>query len=499
LVVLFGDYDVDGVTSCALLEEVLRHLGWQVQCYLPNRMEEGYGLGQTAALNCVQQLSPKLILAVDCGSTSVATIAWLQGQGVDVVVLDHHQFGKEKPAAVALVNPWLAPVGPGGKVPFGELCSVGLAFKLAHALVKTGRKEGWPGALDYDVRPLLDLVALGTIADMVPLSGENRILVTAGLRRLNQTVRPGLLALREAAGLRDEIGTYEVGFQLGPRLNAAGRLEDATEALRLLQASKRAEAQLLAKGLDDRNRERQAIERGMVEEIMKEVEQGFDPARDFVIVVGRSDWHIGVVGIAASRVLQRFYRPVIILGGDGEHWRGSGRSIEGFDLAAALRQCDSLLIKHGGHPMAAGITLAPRELAAFRQQLNDLAREALPAESLTPILRIDANLSLGETDLSLMAELARLRPTGQGNPSVHLVACGLTHRKPLMRMGQEKQHVKMWVTDGTTVCEAVWWGAGHGELPVGDFDLAFEPQINDYNGVRRIQLKVLDWRSAAHG
>ena len=354
--VIFGDYDVDGVTATALLLETLRALGWNVNYYLPHRMDEGYGLSRDGAENCLQKHPAPLLLAVDCGSTAADTIAWLGQKGTEVIVLDHHQVSSPPPPAVALVNPRLAdPPGP-------EFCSAGLAFKLAHALVKQLREDGDPAAVKYDLREHLDLVALGTIADLVPLTGENRILASAGLERLTVTRRPGLMALKTVAQCPSPIGSYEVGFQLAPRLNAAGRLEDAEEALRLLLAGGAAEAERLARSLDERNRQRQQIERDMAGEVIAAVQARFNREKDFVIVEGRDSWHIGVVGIVASRVVKRFYRPALILGGDGALWRGSGRSIEGFDLAAALQSCDVLLERHGGHSMAAGVTAQPAQV-----------------------------------------------------------------------------------------------------------------------------------------
>src|SRR5208282_5033561 len=457
--VIFGDYDVDGVTSTALLLEVLRPLGWQVDFYLPSRMDEGYGLSADGVDNCLKQFQVKLLLAVDCGSTAVATIQDLRSRGVDVIVLDHHQVSQPRPEAVALVNPQLKsgtsfqPVTGDGMdrleacTTFTELCSVGLAFKLAHALVKRGRETGLPGAADYDLRPLLDLVALGTIADLVPLTGENRILVSAGLQRLNTTQRPGLLALKQIAQCPPTLGTYEVGFQLAPRLNAAGRLETAEESLQLLLAPDLGGATPIAQSLDSRNRERQKIERGIVEEVIGVVKSKFDPQKDFVIVEGQLLWHIGVVGIVASRVLQQFYRPTIILGGESGEWRGSGRSIAGFDLAAALRECGDLLVRHGGHAMAAGLSLQPDKVDALRQRLNELARRALKPEDLQPPLRLDAEVGLDEITLESLEKLARLKPTGQGNPPVQFCARNLAHQRPLQRIGADRQHVKMWVTD----------------------------------------------------
>jgi single-stranded-DNA-specific exonuclease len=497
-VVIFGDYDVDGVTSTALLLEVLRSLGWIVHHYLPNRMDEGYGLSQDAVENCLKKSPVTLLLAVDCGSTAVETIAWLKERNVETIVLDHHQVSNPPPDAAALVNPQLnlTPDSPHLTPCFAELCSAGLAFKLAHALVKRGRETGFPGTADYDLRPLLDLVALGTIADLVPLTGENRILVSAGLERLNNTQRPGLIALKEAAGTTSPIGTYEVGFQLAPRLNAAGRLETAEESLNLLLARNVEEATPIARNLDAQNRERQKIERGIVEEVIGAIRAKFDPERDFVIVEGQLLWHIGVVGIVASRVLQEFYRPTIIVGGDGMDWRGSGRSIAGFDLAAALRECSSLLLRHGGHAMAAGLSIPSSNLEEFRAKLNEVARRALKPEDLHRPLRLDAEIRLQEVNLASMRELDRLRPTGPGNPAFQFCVRGVTHKRPLQRMGTDKQHVKMWITDGVVSHETVWWNAGNCAMPASRFDMAFAPQINEFNGQRTVQLKLLDWRPA---
>ena len=509
--VIFGDYDVDGVTSTALLLEVLRKLGWRVEAYLPHRRDEGYGLSRDGVENCLKKFPVKLLLAVDCGSTAVETIAWLRGQDVDVIVLDHHQVSNPAPAAVALVNPQLAisdewqvasdektapPVTRHSSfaTSFTELCSAGLAFKLAHAILKRGRETGLPGAAEFDLKSLLDLVALGTIADLVPLVGENRMLVTAGLDKLNTTRRPGILALKEVAQSPEKLGTHDVAFQLAPRLNASGRLETAEASLQLLLAENVDRALPLAQDLDARNRERQKIERGITGEVAGIVRLKFDAENDFVIVEGQLLWHIGVVGIVASRVLAEFYRPTIILGGDAEVWRGSGRSIAGFDLAAALRECADLLIKHGGHAMAAGLTIAPDKVDQFRARLDEIARRTLKPEDLQPPLRLDAEVGLSEITLASLAELEQLQPLGQGNPAVQFCARQLTQKKPPLRMGATKQHVKLWVTDGAVTHEAVWWNAG--ALPDGKFDLAFAPGVNEFNGRTTVQLKVLDWRAA---
>jgi single-stranded-DNA-specific exonuclease len=497
--VIFGDYDVDGVTSTTLLVETLRALGWNVNAYLPHRLEEGYGLSQEGVENCLQKFPTTLLLAVDCGSTAVGAVDWLKKKGVEVLVLDHHQISTPAPAAVALVNPQVV-AGPdrnGSAPPFSELCSAGLAFKLAHGLLKRGRELGLAAMAEFDLRPLLDLVALGTIADLVPLTGENRILVAMGLERLHTTRRPGLVALKQVAQIAAAPGVYEVGFQLAPRLNAAGRLETAEEALQLLMAADLATAEPIARNLDLRNRERQKIERGIADEVLGAVRAKFNPQTDFVIVEGRLLWHVGVVGIVASRVLQQFYRPTIIVGGEGVEWRGSGRSVAGFDLAAALRECGDLLLRHGGHAMAAGLMIQADKLDAFRRRLNEIARRTLKPDQLEPPLRVDAEVALREITLARIEELERLKPMGQGNPACHLVTRNVTQTRPLLRMGAEKQHVKLWLTDGGATHEAVWWGAGRETaLPVGKFDVAFAPQINSYNNRRTVQLKLLDWRAA---
>jgi single-stranded-DNA-specific exonuclease len=494
LLVIFGDYDVDGVTSTALLTEVLRTLGWRVEFYLPNRMDEGYGLSTDGVENCLKKFPATLLLAVDCGSTAVETIKLLAVRGIEVIVLDHHQVSNPAPDAVALVNPQLAGEN---EISFRELCSAGLAFKLAHALVKRGREINLPGAVEFDLKLLLDLVALGTIADIVPLIGENRILVSAGLRQLNETGRAGILALKTVANCPPKIGAYEAGFQLSPRLNAAGRLETAEESLHLLLAKNLEEAMPIALNLDLRNRERQKIEKSIVEEVVGVIRSKFDPQKDFVIVEGRLLWHIGVVGIVASRVLQEFYRPTIVIGGENGEMRGSGRSIAGFDLAGALRECDGLLLRHGGHAMAAGLGILPDKIDLLRAKLNDLARRSLKPEDLQSPLRLDAEVGLGDINFDSLAELEQLKPTGQGNPNVQFLARNLSNAKPLQRMGKEKQHVKLWVTDGKTTHEAVWWNGSAKSLPVGKFDLAFVPQMNEFNGQRTVQLKVLDWRPAS--
>lgn len=490
--VIFGDYDVDGVTATALLTEFFRVLGWNPIYYLPHRLEEGYGLTQEAVANCLRNSPVKLVLAVDCGSSACDVVRELQGRGVEVIVLDHHQFAERAPA-LALVNPQLE----SSATPWKELCSAGLAFKLAHALLKRARLERIPGADQVDLKRWLDLAALGTVADMVPLRGENRILAHAGLKLLGGTERIGLKALKSVAGLNGEVTATQAGFQLAPRLNAAGRLETALDALELLLCDDRSRATALAEALDAQNRERQEIERRTAEQAIEALRAKFNPASDYAIVEGAADWHIGVVGIVASRVLREFNRPTIILGSDGtDFWRGSGRSIEGFDLAAALHGCSDLLLKHGGHAMAAGLTLASEKVTLLRERLNTLARGTLAQEALQPTLGLDAEIQLRELTFPLVQALEKLEPFGQGNPHVNFACRGLELRSEVRRFGSEGQHARFTVADRTACLPVLWWNCPMELKLPSRFDLAFTPELNEYNGLFSIQLKALDCNTA---
>ena len=493
-VVIFGDYDVDGITSTAILLDCMQALGWDVCAYLPDRVDEGYGLTSEGVDNCVERHTPSLLLAADCGSTSIEVIARLQAQGVDVIVLDHHQVSDPPPEPVALVNPQLNPNGPNA---FHELCTAGLAFKLAHGLIKQGRTNGESVFEDYDIRLLLDLVALGTIADMVPLASENRILAVKGLEQLNRTERTGLSALISESNIDGTIGSFEVGFQLGPRINAAGRLDSATTSLDLLTSSDQKNALELAARLNHHNRERQKVEKEITRQVRERLNSRFNPITDYAIVEGDPDWNIGVVGIVASRIQKEFYRPTFILGGDSEGMRGSGRSIKGFDLAAALCQCSGIINRHGGHAMAAGVSLDSDKIDTFGKRLNEIARDELSESLLTPSLRLDGELPLSKLSFNTVASLEALQPVGQGIPAVQLAVNGLEMNAPVKWIGAEKQHAKMNVTDGEETVEVVYWNALGNSMPKGRFNLAVQPSINTWRGRKSVQLKMLDWEPSS--
>ena len=489
---IYGDYDVDGVSSTALLVEVLTELGWAVEPHLPGRFDDGYGLSEVSLEKCLEQFKADIVLAVDCGSTAVKAIEFLNDRKIDVLVLDHHQVSTPPPEPFAMVNPQLSDDYPN----FQELCSVGLAFKLAHALVKRGRQEGLQKERDLDLKQYIDLVALGTVADLVPLTGENRKLVHSGLEQLGETTRPGLIALKRVANVSKPVTVFNVGFHLGPRLNAAGRMDNPDAALNLLIAKDRYEADKAADILDNYNRERREIERDISTQAVESVRQRFDPGEDFVIVEGNMEWHLGVIGIVASRVMREFYRPTFILASDGDGWKGSARSIEGFDLAEAMRSCDDLLNDHGGHAMAAGVSVKPGRLEAFRERINEIAKKTITPEMFQPPLKLDAGTDLSELTLMHIEEMSQLEPIGQGNPEIQLLVPELTLSSPIYRMGRDKQHAKFWVTDNHDACEVVAWNLKPEDEPKDTFDIAVAPQINDFNGRRSVQLKLIDWRPA---
>ena len=489
---IYGDYDVDGVSSTALLTEMLTELGWTVQPYLPGRFDDGYGLSAVALEKCLEQFKAGIVLAVDCGSTAVKAIEFLNDKKIDVLVLDHHQVSTPPPEPFAMVNPQLSDDYPN----FQELCSVGLAFKLAHALVKRGRQEGLQKERDLDLKKYIDLVALGTVADLVPLTGENRKLVHSGLEQLGETTRPGLIALKKVANVSKPVTVFNVGFHLGPRLNAAGRMDNPDAALNLLIAKDRYEADKAADTLDNYNRERREIERDISTQAVESVRQRFDPGEDFVIVEGNMEWHLGGIGIVASRVMREFYRPTFILASDGDGWKGSARSIEGFDLAEAMRSCDDLLNDHGGHAMAAGVSVKPGRLDAFRERINEIAKKIITPEMFQPPLKLDAGTGLSELTLLHIEEMSQLEPIGQGNPEIQLLVPELTLSSPIYRMGRDKQHAKFWVTDNHDASEVLAWNLKPEDEPKDTFDIAVAPQINDFNGRRSVQLKLIDWRPA---
>jgi len=489
-IVIYGDYDVDGVTSSALLVNVLRAAGAAAENFLPNRRDEGYGLSAEGVARCCAEFRPQLLIAVDCGTSSPVEIAGLKAQGIDVIVLDHHEPPADLPVCVALVNPKIV---ERASRPFvaGEIngrdarttppfASVGVAFKLAHALLKRDQSL----AVKIDLRDQLDLVALGTIADLVPLTGENRILVKAGLARLSATKKIGLRALMDVAGVTGSVTPAHVGFRLGPRLNAAGRLDDAMAALELLLTDNPGRAAELAELLDRHNAERQRIEERIVAEAVAQAHAQEQAGQSQVLVLANPDWHPGVIGIVASRVVQQFYRPTVVIGAEG---KGSCRSVAGFSIVGALAAAAELLIRYGGHEMAAGLSVLPANIPALRQRLNEGAG-LMPG----PVVRVDAVVQLAELTAAFFTSLEQFEPGGPDNPRPAFAVTGVRLSGAARVVGQK--HLKFAVTDGTATAAAIWWGHGDTKLSDGEFDVAFAPELNEYRGTVTVQLSVRDVR-----
>jgi single-stranded-DNA-specific exonuclease len=468
-----GDYDVDGICATALAVTVLRELGAEVSWHLPSRFEEGYGLsGETLARLAGEETG--LVLTVDCGITAVEEVAHAKELGLDVVVTDHHRPGETLPdCPLVATRP--------SEYPFPELCGTGVVYKLAQAL----------GAADLDRR--LDLVALATVADVVPLVDENRGLVAAGLKRLAVTSNPGLRALMKAA--RVDPATVEagaIGFRLAPRINAAGRLGHPGTALELLLTDDPKEADRLAGELETLNRDRQAVEDRILREALAQVAEWTEAKqRRRGYVLAGEDWHRGVIGIVASRLVERFHRPVVLIAGGEEEWTGSGRSIPVFDLHGALGACAGLLGRWGGHRAAAGLSISPENLEAFAEAFAARAGEELSEDDLAPVVRVDAVVRGTELTLDLCRELERLAPFGLGNPGVTLLAVGCEISE-LGAVGEGK-HLKLAVTADGARSGAIAFGQGSQldryRRPVR-YDVAFKLAANQWNGAVSPQLVV---------
>ena len=484
-VVLFGDYDVDGVTSLALLSEMLSAYGAAPELFLPLRMEEGYGLSRESVERCCETHQPKLLIAVDCGTSSVAEIAGLTERGVDVVVLDHHEPKSALPKCVAVVNPKTR-----DDCAFQYLCSVGIVFKLCHALLKTRPVPG------FELKQHLDLVALGTVADIVPLHHENRTLVQRGALEIARSFRPGIRKLMEVAGVRPPIAAEHIGFRLGPRLNAAGRLTTAEKALRLLITRDESEAGELAALLDSQNRERQSVEKEIFAAADKQVEREFDPARDAAIVVAEHGWHPGVLGIVASRLARKYHRPAIVIGFDADRLgKGSGRSISGLSLVEALGRCNAHLEKYGGHEMAAGLTIEATKYPAFAEAFRIAARELLSNEDLEPRLHVDHELRFSEMNLDLLRWHERLQPFGNGNAQPLFFAREV-EPSAAPQIVKEK-HLILRLRQGNQQQRAIFFGGTAAALPKAPWDVAFRISADEYEGRTRMQMQVEAVRTAA--
>jgi single-stranded-DNA-specific exonuclease len=486
-IVLFGDYDVDGVTSLALLAEMLRGYGATPELFLPLRMEEGYGLSRESVQRCLEQYRPQLLIAIDCGTASAGEIAYLKTRGVDVIVLDHHEPKSQLPDCVAILNPKADSASP-----FHYLCSVGIVFKLCHALLKT---RSLP---EFDLKSKLDLVALGTVADIVPLVQENRVLVQRGAIEIGRTSRVGLRKLMQVAGVRPPILPDDIGYRLGPRLNAAGRLSTAEKSLRLLLTNDEDQAAALAIELDQQNRARQEVEKEILAAAIVTIEKQFDVARNAAIVAGARGWHPGVLGIVASRIARKYHRPTIVIGFDENGvGKGSGRSIEGLNLVDALTRCASRncgIEKFGGHEMAAGLALHEENFPKFSGAFCSTARELLSEEALHRSLRLDHELPFTNIDVEFLRSHELLQPFGNGNSQPLFFARAVEPVGP-PRVSNEK-HLVFRLRQGERRRRAVYFDGAANELPPPPWDVAFRIGVDEYGDETLVSMRIEAVRAA---
>ncbi len=486
-ITIYGDFDADGVTAATLLDQTLGLMEAQVGVYIPHRIEEGYGLNDEAVEQLAQD-GTRLLITVDCGISNAAEVAHANAVGLDVIVTDHHLPPEQLPPALAVLNPRQSDC----PYPFKRLAGVGIAFTLVRGLVKAGLpRQGLRG------RDLLDLVALGTVADVSPLVGENRILVAYGLEAIRRSERPGLRALMAVSGVRPErVGTGTIGFLLGPRLNAAGRLQDAVTAYRLLQAKTLAEAETLAEELDLLNRERQDLTAQVLERAREQVLSLPEDLR--LIFLADAAFPAGVVGLVAGKLVEEFHRPTLLIELAEEESRGSARSISAFHITEALRTCADLLTRFGGHRVAAGFTVPNKNLAELGTRLHTMADQLLDPTALVPRLSLDAEAGLAELNWDLLGALEKMAPFGVENPQPTFL-CRRVKLTRVQAVGRDDAHLRLGVTDGRLTMEAIAFrqGARAAEYGVGDWvDLACTVERSSWGGEERLDLHVRDLRPA---
>jgi len=491
---LFCDYDVDGVTSAAFLTHFFRDIGVTVGYYLPDRMKEGYGLNEDA-VRVIRNEGASLLITADCGITAVREVELARSLGLDVIITDHHQVGSDGlPKAVAVLNPHRSNCN----YPYRFLSGVGLAFKLALAIrTALHEKMGWSKDRLPNMRRHLDLVALGTIADIAPLTGENHILVRHGLDVLAKTDKAGLVALKAVSDVDNQVTARSVGFALGPRLNAAGRLGKADNGFHLLTSVDLKEAKELARGLNVINQERKDIQKLVQDEAEYLIKREVNLEEDRVIVLASENFHSGVVGIVASRIVEKYFRPVVLIALENGIGKGSGRSIPYFNLHRAFTDCASHLVQFGGHAYAAGLTINESSLDSFRSAINKVGWRILSDENLVPELFLDGNLKISEVDPKLHEQVGLLEPFGAENPAPVFLVEGISVHS-LKRIGREESHVRFQAVQGDARIDAVGFNLAEAFASIDEksdkIDLACEFQINDWAGRNKLELKALDMR-----
>ena len=479
-ILVFGDYDADGVSSTTIMVTALKEKGANVDFYIPNRFTEGYGPNE-AAFRWAKSEGFSLIITVDTGISALHEAEVAKELGIDLIITDHHEVGPELPVATAIIHPKI----PNSQYPFKELAGVGVAFKVAHALL---------GEVPLD---LLDVAVIGTIADLVPLHGENRLIAKKGIQALQNTQRPGLRALLKKAKIEsNDISEETVGFAIGPRINAVGRLQSADPAVDLLLTNDLEEAAFIAEEIDELNKERQQLVNQMTQEAIREVEEHYPPNSNSVLVIAKEGWNSGVIGIVASRLVDRFYRPTIVLSIDSEKGlaKGSARSIEGFNLYESLSTCRDILPHFGGHPMAAGMTLKVEDVADLRNRLNTIANEVLTPEDFQPITMVDAICRIEDITIETILELNKLAPFGMGNPKPTVQINDVSINN-IRRIGADQSHLKVVLQDDPNSLDGVGFGLGHacdGISPLSKLSVIGELSINEWNNIRKPQIMLQD-------
>ena len=498
-IVVYGDYDADGMCATAILAGCLEAIDARASWYVPDRFEEGYGLN-AAALETLSAGGAALVVTVDCGIASVAEARRARELGLELIVTDHHSLADTLPEADVLVHPRL----PGAGYPFGELCGAGVALKLAWAIATraSNAKRVTPRLREMLLRGV-GLAALGTVADVVPLLDENRIYVKHGLECLRQRGGPGIARLIELAGLADKsaLDAEDVAFRLAPRLNAAGRLGQAARGIELLTTADAARAVSLADYLHELNAQREAEERSIQLAATKQARERFDPEADAALVLADRGWHAGVIGIVAGRLAERFHRPVVMIAQDPHQGRpaiGSVRSVPGFDVHEALVACRDLLVTCGGHAAAAGLRIEDDRIDAFRAAFRAAVDRRLPAELRRAQVTIDGETSLGGLTLDAVEQMERLAPFGQANRRPILCASAVALAEPPRTIGAGGKHLAMQLVQHGRKVRGVAFGAAewlpHLPAPGQPFHVAFKPKINEYRGRRTAEMEVIDWR-----
>ena len=492
LICVWGDYDVDGTTGTAALVSFLREVGGEVIYYIPHRIDEGYGLNPEG-LKQLSSQGVRLVVSVDCGISNYEEVELARSMGIDVVIVDHHELPPNLPPAFAITNPHR----PDCSFPDKGLSGAGLAFYLIIGLRAKLREAGWFGASESpDIRRYLDIVTLGTIADMVPLTGVNRVLARRGLTELGGSTRPGVVALKQVARLPPgEISAGQVGFQLGPRINAAGRMDAGLKVVEMLTTESQEVALRIAQELDEHNRERQAMEAQVLAEALSQVDADPLLKERYSIVLGREGWHPGVLGIVASRIVERFHRPTVVIAFSQGAGKGSARSIRGFHMVEGLRCCADFLEKFGGHEYAGGLSIKQEKFPSFLTRFEEIARNSLAAEDLIPVLEVDAELEFSEIGLSLIRHIETLKPFGIGNPEPLFVTKAVEVSERRDFSGGSRLRLRQ----GGKLLGAVVFGLEKDfpASPGANIDLVYRLTENEWNGSSAVELRIIDCRLAS--